>query len=316
MTSAAIMLCAMALDAFVGWPPALYDKIGHPVSWLGRLIGRFDKTLNRPEWRPATRKIMGVILALLAAGGSFYLGSFLQNLFGGSVIGFGLAVLVVWPLIAVNSMYTHVEDVAVPLKENYLAEARAAVSLIVGRDPEHLDRSGIGRAAIESLAENTSDGIVAPVFWGAIFGIPGIFAYKAINTLDSMVGYKTPKHLHFGWASARLDDVVNFIPARLTGWLMAMSSRNRKAAMAVISFDAQKHRSPNAGWPEGAMAGALGVRLSGPRQYEGGMSDEPWINENGRDVEQDDVLHALVIFKRTMYGTATILAVLTVISII
>lgn len=316
MTSAAIMLCALALDAFVGWPPSLYDKIGHPVSWLGALIARFDKTLNRPEWHSATRKVMGIILVLFAAGGSFYLGAFLQDFFSGSAFGFVLSVLIVWPLIAVNSMYTHVEDVAVPLSENYLGEARAAVSLIVGRDPEQLDRSGIGRAAIESLAENTSDGIVAPVFWGAIFGIPGIFAYKAINTLDSMVGYKTPKHLHFGWASARLDDVVNFLPARLTGWLMAMVSRNRKAAFAVISFDAKKHRSPNAGWPEGAMAGALGVRLSGPRQYEGGMSDEPWINENGRDVEPNDVFRALVIFKRTMYATAAILAGLTVLTTI
>lgn len=313
MTSAAIMLCAMALDAFVGWPPALYDRIGHPVTWLGALIERFDKTLNRPEWHPATRKIMGVLLVLFAAGGTFYLGMFLQSLLSGSLIGFALSVLIVWPLIAVNSMYTHVEDVAVPLAENYLSEARAAVSLIVGRNPDELDKAGIGRAAIESLAENTSDGIVAPVFWGAILGLPGIFAYKAINTLDSMVGYKTPKHLHFGWASAKLDDIVNFLPARLTGWLIALTTANRKAAFAVISFDAKKHRSPNAGWPEGAMAGALGVRLSGPRQYEGGMSDEPWVNENGRDVEPADVMRALVIFKRTMYATAALLAILAII---
>ena len=313
MTSAAIMLCAMALDAFVGWPPALYDRIGHPVTWLGALIERFDKTLNRPEWHPATRKIMGVLLVLFAAGGTFYLGMFLQSLLSGSLIGFALSVLIVWPLIAVNSMYTHVEDVAVPLAENYLSEARAAVSLIVGRNPDELDKAGIGRAAIESLAENTSDGIVAPVFWGALLGLPGIFAYKAINTLDSMVGYKTPKHLHFGWASAGLDDIVNFLPARLTGWLIALTTANRKAAFAVISFDAKKHRSPNAGWPEGAMAGALGVRLSGPRQYEGGMSDEPWVNENGRDVEPADVMRALVIFKRTMYATAALLAILAII---
>jgi len=313
VTSAAIMLCAMALDAFVGWPPALYDRIGHPVTWLGALIERFDKTLNRPEWHPATRKIMGVLLVLFAAGGTFYLGMFLQSLLSGSLIGFALSVLIVWPLIAVNSMYTHVEDVAVPLAENYLSEARAAVSLIVGRNPDELDKAGIGRAAIESLAENTSDGIVAPVFWGALLGLPGIFAYKAINTLDSMVGYKTPKHLHFGWASAGLDDIVNFLPARLTGWLIALTTANRKAAFAVISFDAKKHRSPNAGWPEGAMAGALGVRLSGPRQYEGGMSDEPWVNENGRDVEPADVMRALVIFKRTMYATAAILAILAII---
>ncbi len=313
MTTAAIMLCAFVVDALIGWPNALFKTIGHPVSWLGKLIRRFDKTLNRPDWHPATKKLMGVITALFLIGGCFYLGQFIQGAVGDGILGFALSVLIVWPLLAVNSMYTHVEDIAIPLEKNHLAEARAAVSLIVGRNPESFDKAGMGRAAIESLAENTSDGIVAPVLWGVIFGIPGIMAYKAINTLDSMIGYKTAKYLDFGWASARIDDVANFVPARLTGWLYAITSAKPKAALAVISFDARKHRSPNAGWPEGAMAGALGVRLSGPRDYESGPTSDPWLNENGRDVVAADVTASLGLFKRAMYGLAAVLVVLTII---
>lgn len=312
MTTAAIMLCALALDAWIGWPVVLFDRIGHPVSWLGKLISRFDNTLNRREWHSATRRLMGVITALFLVGGCFFLGLFAQNVFGGGLIGFVLSVLVVWPLLAVNSMFIHIEDIAVPLEEHRITEARAAVSLIVGRNPEKLDSAGVGRAAIESLAENTSDGIVAPIFWGTLLGIPGIFAYKAINTLDSMIGYKTKKHFHFGWASAKIDDIANFIPARLTGWLYALTSGNRKQALAVMSFDAKKHRSPNAGWPESAMAGALGVRISGPRVYATRTTNDPWINENGRDVVPTDVSKALNLFKRAMYGLAAVLALLTV----
>ena len=313
MTTAAIMLCALALDAWIGWPAFLFDRIGHPVSWLGKLIARFDKSLNRRDWHFATRRLMGVITALFLIGGCFFLGLFFQILFGEGVLGFVLSVLIVWPLLAVNSMFTHVEDIAIPLEENRITEARAAVSLIVGRNPETLDRAGIGRAAIESLAENTSDGIVAPIFWGTVLGIPGIFAYKAINTLDSMIGYKTKRHFHFGWASARIDDIANFIPARMTGWLFALTSGNRKQALAVMSFDAKKHRSPNAGWPEAAMAGALGVRISGPRDYGTGQSNDPWLNENGREVVAADVTKSLSLFKRAMFGLAAILALLTLV---
>jgi len=312
LTIAAILLCALVLDAWIGWPPVLFDRIGHPVSWLGKLIGHFDTALNRREWHTATRRLMGAITALFLIGSSFFIGQFLQTLFGDGIVGFILSVLVVWPLLAVNSMYTHVEDIAVPLEENRITEARAAVSLIVGRNPDNLDSAGIGQAAIESLAENTSDGIVAPIFWGLILGIPGVLAYKAINTLDSMVGYKTKKHIHFGWASAKIDDLANFIPARLTGWLYALTSGNRKQALTVMSFDAKKHRSPNAGWPESAMAGALGVRISGPRIYDTGQTRDPWLNDNGRKVEAGDVTKSLSLFKRAMYGLAAVLAVLAV----
>lgn len=313
MTTAAIMLCALALDALVGWPPALYALIGHPVTWIGKLISRLDKALNRPEWSPATRRLMGLIASCFVILLCFLIGAVIQSALGEGILGFLISVLIVWPLIAVNSLFTHVDDIAEPLLQNRISEARAAVSLIVGRDPNQLDQAGIGRAAIESLSENASDGVVAPIFWGVLLGLPGILAYKAINTLDSMIGYKNRKYADFGWASAKIDDVANFVPARLTGALIGMLSGNRKPAFAVMSFDAKKHRSPNAGYPEGAMAGALGVRLSGPRLYDTGPTDDPWLNENGRDVVPSDVKQALSIYKRAMIGLAVLLGLVALI---
>ena len=170
----------------------------------------------------------------------------------------------------------------------------------VGRDPRQLDAAGIARAATESLAENTSDGIVAPIFWGVFFGLPGIAAYKAISTLDSMIGHRTPRHEAFGSASARIDDFANFVPARLTGFLFAAVSIRPRAALATMWHDAHHHRSPNAGWPEAAMAGALGVRLSGPRIYAGLVAEEPWVNDGKPDPLPGDLNLALALYRRAM----------------
>jgi adenosylcobinamide-phosphate synthase len=182
--------------------------------------------------------------------------------------------------------------------------------MIVGRDPSQLDAAGIARAATESLAENTSDGIVAPLFWGAIFGLPGIAAYKAINTLDSMIGHRTPRYEAFGWAAARIDDVANLIPARLTGLLFAIVSVRPCIALATMWRDAGQHRSPNAGWPEAAMAGALDIRLSGPRIYEGRLSQEPWLNGEAADPTAADLNRALALYRRAMLLLAAGLALL------
>jgi adenosylcobinamide-phosphate synthase len=190
---------------------------------------------------------------------------------------------------------------------------RSAVSRIVGRDPASLDEAGIARASIESLAENTSDGIIAPVFWGAIFGLPGLVGYKAINTLDSMIGHRTPRHEAFGWAAARIDDVANLIPARLTGLLFAMVAPRPAAAMSSMMRDARHHRSINAGWPEAAMAGALGVRLSGPRIYHGQLTDEPWLNESAHDPLAADIGEALKLYRRAMWLLAAALVILALV---
>lgn len=217
-----------------------------------------------------------------------------------------------WPLVAVRSMYDHVAAVARPLAAGDLGAARVAVSMIVGRDPSVLDSAGVARAALESLAENTSDGIVAPLFWGAVFGLPGIAGYKAINTLDSMIGHRTPRHECFGWASARIDDVVNLIPARLTGVVFAFASGRPGVALRCMWADAGKHRSPNAGWPEAAMAGALGVRMSGPRIYGDRIAQEPWLNGAAVDPQAGDIQRGLRLYLRAMGLLAVLLGLVAV----
>jgi len=202
-----------------------------------------------------------------------------------------------WPLVAARSLYDHVARVARPLARGDLQGGRDAVAMIVGRDPNQLDQAGVARAALESLAENTSDGIVAPLFWGVLLGLPGIAAYKAINTMDSMIGHMSPRYRAFGWAAARLDDLVNLVPARLTGLLfVAAAGASWKTALKVMMVDAGHHRSPNAGWPEAALAGALGVRLSGPRVYDGALSSEPYVNAGAADPSPYDLARGLVAY--------------------
>lgn len=313
MTTAAILLFALVLDALIGWPDALYRRIGHPVTWMGKLISHLDKSLNRTEWHPPTRRLMGILTAAFIILLCIVLGQIIQNAIGQGVLGFVISVALMWPLLAARSLYSHVENVAEPLEVMDLRGARDAVSMIVGRDPKQLDTAGVGRAAIESLAENASDGVVAPIFWGLVFGLPGILAYKAINTMDSMIGYKTPKHLDFGWAAARIDDVANWIPARLTGLIIALMSGAPNTALLTMNRDAREHRSPNAGWPESAMAAALGVRLSGPRSYHDKQTNDPWLYAEGRDVDGPDVTRALAVFKRSMFCLAGLLAILALI---
>jgi adenosylcobinamide-phosphate synthase len=307
---AGAMVVAMAVDALLGWPSWLFGRIGHPVTWLGGLIGSIDSGWNRPADPPWIRRAAGVVGALLAIALAVALGWLIQSLLPSGWIQVALVGMLAWPLVALRSLHDHVAAVATPLLGGDIAAAREAVSRIVGRDPAALDEAGIARAAIESLAENASDGIVAPVFWGALFGLPGILGYKAINTLDSMIGHRSERHEAFGWAAARIDDVANFIPARLTGFLFVLLAPRRSEALSCMTRDARRHRSPNAGWPEAAMAGALGVRLSGPRIYHGSATDEPWLNEGARDPLAADIGTGLTVYRRAMLLLAGLLAIL------
>lgn len=304
------MLLALLIDAVLGWPAAIHARIGHPVTWIGALIAALDKNFNREGYSEATRRGAGIVVAIsviiLTAGVGWVCAAMLPGGWPGLI----LAAILTWPLVAARSMYDHVDAVAQPLTSGDLPAARQAVAMIVGRDPSQLDAAGIARAATESLAENSSDGIVAPLFWGAVFGLPGIAAYKAINTLDSMIGHRTPRHEAFGWAAARIDDVANLIPARLTGVLFAIVSVRPRMALATMWRDAGHHRSPNAGWPEAAMAGALGVRLSGPRIYEGQLAQEPWLNGDAPDPTAADLNRALALYRRAMLVLALGLALL------
>jgi adenosylcobinamide-phosphate synthase len=306
---AGALVVAMAVDAVLGWPDVLFARLGHPVTWLGRLIATLDERCNRESDSAPMRRAAGVASAAAVIALAAGVGWAVQSALG---IGWGRVVLVgivAWPFVALRSLYDHVAAVAHPLKAGDIGAARSAVAKIVGRDPALLDEAGIARAAIESLAENASDGIVAPVFWGALLGLPGIVGYKAVNTLDSMIGHRTARHALFGWAAARIDDIANFIPARITGLLFALLASQSLEALSCMMRDARRHRSVNAGWPEAAVAGALGIRLSGPRIYHGRVANEPWLNRDARDPDAVDVALGLRLYVRAMIVLAGLLAV-------
>jgi adenosylcobinamide-phosphate synthase len=304
------MLVAMAIDAMLGWPGALFARIGHPVTWLGSLIGALDVRWNRASDSQVMQRLAGAAAALMVIALAAGVGWLVQEEMPSDWRGVALLGVLAWPFLALRSLYDHVAAVRDPLGADDIDAARKAVSMIVGRDPTQLDEAGIARAAIESLAENASDGVVAPLFWGALFGLPGVVGYKTINTLDSMIGHRSERHAAFGWAAARIDDAANLIPARLTGLLFALTGAARRDALLCMVKDARHHRSPNAGWPEAAMAGALGVRLCGPRSYHGEPADEPWLNGDARDPAASDISRALEAYIRVMLTVGAVLAFL------
>jgi adenosylcobinamide-phosphate synthase len=288
--SAGLLAGALLLDAAFGEPRLLWSRLPHPAVLMGRLIGAADARLNRP---PRARARGIVLVAGLVLGGAA-LGTALAAL---PVIGPALELALAAILLAQRSLADHVRAVAIAAQAG-LPEGRTAVAQIVGRDTAGMDRPAIARAAIESGAENLSDGVIAPAFWFLIAGLPGILVYKAINTADSMIGYRTPRHAAFGWAAARLDDLLNLVPARLTAALILLAA-GRPGAWPAVARDARLHRSPNAGWPEAAMAVALDVALSGPRSYHGEPRDFPWVwPEGSRDPGPADILRATAMLWR------------------
>lgn len=300
MILASAMFLALLIDAAIGWPERLYGLIGHPVGWIGRLISALERGLNRSGFGDRVRLLLGVLTVAVVVGVSVAVAIAIAQALPSGWIGLALAGVMAWPFVAARSLHRHVASVAHPLVAGDIEDARQAVSMIVGRNPETLDEAGIARATLESLAENASDGVVAPLFWGVLLGLPGIVAYKAINTLDSMIGYRNERYMHFGRAAARLDDLVNLIPARLTGFILALVSGRAGKAIATMLRDAGKHRSPNAGWPEAAMAAGLGVRVSGPRVYDGKTTDDPWVNEGAPDPIGADILLGLALYRRAV----------------
>lgn len=302
-----MMLVALIVDGAIGWPARLFAAVGHPVTWFGRLIALLDARWNISTYRADSRRFAGSVAVGAVAAAAAIPALAVQHLLADGWEAAVLGGLVAWPLVASRSLHDHVKAVAHPLAAGDMERAREAVAMIVGRNPAALDRAGIGRAALESLAENTSDGIVAPIFWGVVLGLPGIAAYKAVNTLDSMIGHRTPRHEAFGSAAARVDDMANLIPARLTGFMLAVVSKRPLESLRVMARDARRHRSPNAGWPEAAMAGALGVRLSGPRRYGERLTDEPWLNAGAPDPAPDMLAQGLSLYRRTIVLLAMLL---------
>jgi adenosylcobinamide-phosphate synthase len=283
---------ALALEACVGYPQALYARIAHPVVWIGKLIEALERRWNDPARSESARKALGVVTMLFVAGSAAALGYVLQASAQQLPFGIIIVVLIATVGLAQRSLYTHVRDVLRALARDDLPAARDAVSKIVGRDPTQLSSSGVAAAAIESLAESFNDGIVAPAFWLAIGGLPGLFAYKALNTADSLIGHREPRWRSFGWAAARADDLANLIPARFAGLLIVLAGGG---GLRTMWRDAPRHASPNAGWPEAAMAGALRVELGGAATYEGVAHERPLFG-TGRRPQSADLGRALQIY--------------------
>lgn len=315
LSGPALALAALLIDAIFGYPARLFGLIRHPVTWMGAVIGTFEKALNRQTRPPWTRAIFGAITAMIVIGLSGACAFGTASILPQSWWGFGLEALIASTLIASRSLYEHVAAVAVPLGAKDILEARRGVSQIIGRDTANLDEAGIARGALESLAENSSDGVIAPLFWCAVLGLPGLAAYKAINTLDSMIAHRTPRYESFGGFAARIDDVANWIPARLSGVFFGLVSTRPVLVLNQMLTDAAKHRSPNAGWPEAAMAASLGIRLSGPRMYEGKLSNEPWLNGAGRDPAAHDLGIGLKLYVKMIASAGVCLALLSLVSL-
>lgn len=298
---APLAFAAMALEGALGWPARLHGLIGHPVGLFARVISGSERKLNRAEWSDMARRVAGLLamLALIATvSASIAVAVWLVRGMAGPWAWLILAVLA-WPALAARSLDDHVRPVLAALERADLGQAREAVGMIVGRDTARLDEAGVVRAAIESLAESFCDGVVAPLFWLLLGGLPGAWAYKAINTADSLVGHPEEPLRAYGWAAARIDDLANLVPARLAGALLCLAGGSGcTRGVAVMLRDHARHASPNAGWPEAAMAGVLGVRLAGPIVYDGALAPKPWIGEEGRAAGVADLRRALAIYRR------------------
>ena len=339
-----VLAAAMAIETVAGYPDALFRTIGHPVTWIGALIGWLEKTLNRDGTKPGATphpvplpdgegtkaiggsapssppllgegqgeglsgvqgsrgKMSGVLALMVLLGATVAVPVALQSVLAASWPGLALLAALTSTLLATSSLDTHVRAVVIALETDGLEAGRCAVSKIVGRDPEVLDEAGVCRAAIESLAENFSDGVVAPAFWFLVAGLPGIVAYKAINTADSMIGHKSARYFYFGWAAARLDDLVNLPASRLSALLLTAAACFLPGGLPANAArstrrDAGKHRSPNAGWPEAAMAGALGLQIAGPRAYGGVISTDPPMGDGRWNVDPAEIRRALRLYR-------------------
>ncbi|WP_072392298.1 adenosylcobinamide-phosphate synthase CbiB [Hyphomicrobium sp. CS1GBMeth3] len=301
----ALAFLALLVEAAAGYPQALVQRIGHPVTWIGALIARAETVWNEGHLSFARGRLRGILalatVLLVTLSVTLLLGHALRLVLPTLAV-LAIEAVLASTLLAARSLDEHVTEVAEALESGGLPAGRVAVARIVGRDPQTLDEAGVSRAAIESLAENFSDGVVAPVFWLLVGGLPGCALYKVINTADSMIGHKSERYLAFGWAAARLDDLVNLPASRLSAFWIAAAARLtpgadwRQAVLCAIT-DAPRHRSPNAGWPEAAMAGALGIALAGPRSYGGKRVDDAWMGSGRRDLTAADIQRALRLYR-------------------
>jgi adenosylcobinamide-phosphate synthase len=316
--SIVVTLLALMVEATLGYPKAVFAAIGHPVTWIGRLIGFLDRTLNLGS--DVSRRCAGFIAIILIVAISAAIAWAIESILLLVPFGFVAVAVLASSLLAQRSLEDHVARVADALERDGLVGGRRAVAQIVGRDPDALDEAGVARAAIESLAENFSDGIVAPVLWLAVGGLAGGVAYKAINTADSMIGHRTARYKEFGFATARLDDLVNLPASRLSALLIVLAATftgnaSASGAWRAVWRDAQKHRSPNAGWPEAAMAGALGLSLAGPRVYGSIVVEDATMGDGRREANAQDIRAALALYQRADLLLVALIALLALLVI-
>ncbi len=293
---AAVLAVAVALDWLIGDPRWLWGRLKHPVVILGALIDGLDRNVNHGS--PARRRLAGCAVVLSVVFLATATGVLLASL------GWIAEAIVMAILLAQRDLHEHVKRVATALRRDGLAEGRRAVGHVVGRDTGQLDSHGVSRAAIESCAENFADGVVAPLFWYVVAGLPGVVVCKAVNTLDSMIGHRDSRYRDFGHASARLDDLLNFLPARLSAVLvggasMLLAGADPGNAWRAVRRDARHHKSPNAGWPEAAFAGALGIAIAGPRRYAGTEVNDAWMGDGRSACTPDDIDAALRLYVRS-----------------
>ena len=317
----ALALLTMLIELALGYPQPLLRAIGHPVTWIGHLIGTLDRSLNREAGGQIQRRAAGIIAVLAVTAITGSVAYLLQHVLLRLPFGIFAVALVGSSLLAQRSLYRHVADVATALETGGVEAGRAAVAHIVGRDATALDAAAVARAAIESLAENFSDAVVAPVFWMALAGLPGAAIYKAINTADSMIGHLSKRYAAFGWAAARLDDLVNLPASRLSALFLIAAAATAKAFNVSTAWhttwrDAARHRSPNAGYPEAAMAGALGLALAGPRVYDGVEVDDALMGSGRRDADAQDIRRALKLYRRADAALIVLLALIGVLFIV
>lgn len=296
--AALVLLAALLLDALLGDPEWLWRRLPHPITLIGRLIDYSDQQFNLTDTAFGTRRRLGVMVLLLLLAGAIVTGMALSFLLKVLPFGWVVEILVVAVFLAQHSLCQHVGRVARSFRNEGLSGARQSVAMIVGRDPEKLDEPGICRAAIESLAENFSDGVVAPAFWYLVAGVPGLLTYKVLNTADSMIGHRSERHAAFGWATARLDDLANLPASRLSAFLILLATPPRRwqDTVRALWHDAPNHRSPNAGWPEAAMGAGLGIALAGPRSYGTQQVEDAWMNAAGRrDASPENIRKAVAL---------------------
>ena len=283
-----VVLAALGLEMALGYPAWLLRRGPHPVAWPAALIEGLERRWNRATYSDTKRRGLGVAVVAILVGLAILIGGGLHLLLGGGRWGLAAVALIATVGLAQNSLHHHVVAVLVPLRAGDLPAARLAVGGIVGRDTAELDAGQIAAAALESLAESFNDGVVAPAFWLLVGGLPGLFAYKAVNTADSLIGHMEPRWQMFGWAAARTDDLMNLVPARVAGAVLVLAAgTRRRSAWRIMRRDARRHASPNAGWPEAAMAGALGVSLGGAARYDGALSERPVFGDGPPPTIQD-----------------------------